>query len=393
MSDNCGTNICVIVGDHSADLHASKIFRKLKTIAPELTVWGAGGDAMKDSGVELIAHLSDYTVIGIVEGLRVLPVLKKLREKLLQEIEARKPSLVLLIDFSGFNLHLAKTIKHKFPNLPIYYFISPQVWGSRPWRMNTIKATIDKMLVIFPFEESLYNSKGISSRFVGHPLTTSEYTPLVLPAEEFFAKHGLDPKKPLITIMPGSRRTEIRRHMPVVIQAINWLAELKPDVQFALSIGSDDLQSRIKDSINRSPAGKLMGSRLVLIKACENRDAMRACKLVWAKSGTTALEVTLEGKPMLIFYRADWLSYFLFLLFKRVRRVAWPNLLAGKELVPELFQLDCRAEKLVRYTIDLFEVPGLEREISSELLALRAQLGEGNFVENCAQELLAKTRS
>jgi lipid-A-disaccharide synthase len=167
---------------------------------------------------------------------------------------------------------------------------------------------------------------------------------------------------------------------------MEWLGRLRPETQFALSQANDDLGRAIATKIAANKQTTINKS-LRLVATSDNYNLLSICDLVWAKSGTTTLEATLYGKPMLIFIRGDWPSYLIFLAFKRVRRLGWPNLLAGKELVPELIQLDCRAEQFVKYTQDLLDVPKLREEISKELLSLRDQLGQGDYANICAQEI------
>ncbi len=303
----------------------------------------------------------------------------------MKEIEKRKPKAVLLIDYGGFNLVLAQTIRTRYKNLPIYYFISPQVWGSRPWRINTIAKNITKMLVIFPFEKSLYADKNIPVSFVGHPLTKNMPTKsALLDRHQFAAKYNLKPEEPIIGIFSGSRKSEIKNLFPITLAAAKQLNKERPYVQFAVSQANQALAQEIQKSISDEPS---VNKLVKLIATEDSYNLMSACDLAWAKSGTTTLELTLFAKPMLIFYRADWLSYLIFLLFKRTQKIGWPNLLAGKELIPELIQLDCSPEKLVQYSKDILDVPGLSKEISQQLQTLKNKLGEGDYAEACASEI------
>jgi lipid-A-disaccharide synthase len=382
-------SLLVVVGDLSADRHASKVLAKLKESAPQLKVWGIGSESMKREGAELLLDCKDFSSIGIVGILKLVPFLIGLRKRLLAEMAVRKPQAVLLVDYGGFNLFFAEGIKKQFPSTPVLYFISPQVWGSRPWRIKTIAKTITKMLVIFPFERTLYEEHKVPVRFVGHPLAqdVESFNVIGNSREEFCHATGLRAKDPIIAVFPGSRKSEIKILMPVLMQGMNWLFSERPNVQFVISEANEDLGKQIRLLFGPVDADK-RNLQPVYISASKNQALLASADLVWAKSGTTTLEVTLFGKPMLVFYRGDWLSYFIFLALKMVRRVSWPNLLAGRELVPELIQLDCRAEQLVKYSRDLLDVPKLREEISAELLSLRDQLGEGDFASACAEEIL-----
>lgn len=382
-------SLFVCAGELSGDQHAACVVAALMRKAPDLRVWGVGGPALEVQGVELLYHCQEFSVLGVVEVLRFLPRLAQIRGEILKEIGKRRPSAVLLVDFGGFNIGLGQALRRQHPDLPIIYFISPQVWGSRPWRADVIARTMTKMLVIFPFEEPLYTKKGMRARFVGHPLARElERQQDTVRREDLLARWQLDPARPLIGVFPGSRRQEIEDLGPVVLTAIEWLLTERPQLQFAMSQASEPLAGVLDALLDKRGFRRLVGKGLTLIPPGENRQLMCASDLVWAKSGTTTLEAALMGKPMLIYYRGNWLSYLLFMLFKRVQHAGWPNILAGGQVVPELFQLDCRPQQLVRYTRDWLDVPGFRAELSGILKAVRTHLGQGDFAENAAAELL-----
>jgi lipid-A-disaccharide synthase len=385
-------NLFVFVGDLSADKHVSKVLSKLKEDAPDLSVWGVGGSEMEAAGAEILYNLQTFSTFGIVEVIRVLPLLQKIKKHILAEIAKRRPQAILLVDFGGFNIHLAQTIRKHYSKeqLPIIYFISPQVWASRPWRINALKATINKMLVIFPFEEKIYRDQGIESYFVGNPYTTNLPKATDLETREAFAaKHGLDPNRPIIGIFPGSRKQEIRDHIPVVLQAVAWVLQERPEVQCVISKANATLDDLIEKLVDKLGYRHLVGDRLKLISPGENYNLMTNCDLAWAKSGSTTLEAAMLGTPMLIFYRSNWISAILIFFFKQIKRVGWPNILAGEGVVPELFQLDCRAEQFVRYTCDWLDVPAFREQTTKRLQSVKAQLGRGEFVSNVSKQILA----
>lgn len=381
-----GKSMMVISGEVSSDNHCAPIFKKLKELYPELRIWGVGGEKMKEAGVEIVYENKQLSVMGAVESLKLVPRLAEIRHDLLNRIKTENTDLVMLIDYGGFNLNMAASIRGQNPNQSILYFISPQVWASRAGRIKKIRKFTSKILVIFPFEEPLFRQNGVPSRFVGHPLLTQIPREKDLPdKEEFCQSYGLDPQKPVLTVFVGSRPREIRDLGPVVLDAITELRQSKPDVQFVVSLTNEVLGKTMRDLASNSGFDE---KTIVYIEAKDNYAAIKSSDLVWAKSGTTTLEVAMFGKPMLIFYRGSWLSFLGVLLFKRIKNVGLPNILAGKLLVPELLQLDCRAQQLVRYTLDLLDVPGLRKEINKELLDLRDQLGKGNYINNCTEEIL-----
>lgn len=382
-------SICIVAGDPSGDKHASKVIAQIRKEKPDLHIWGVGGPEMEKQGVELLKNCAEFAVLGFAGILNKVPMFAKLKMQLLAEIDARKPQMVVLVDFGGFNIALAQAIRPRWRDLPIYYFISPQVWGSRPWRADVLARNVSKMLVIFPFEEPLYLKRGLPARFVGHPLTVNlPERASLLDRGQFCRMHDLDETKSIIGVFPGSRKQEIRDFMPVIAQAITWMTKEKPAAQFVISRTNDVIARLIQIELEKSALANSKTVTVRFIDAPDNYRLMANADVLWAKSGTTTLEAAIYGTPMLIFYKSDWITYTFFLIFKTVHRVGWPNLLSGEELVPELIQLDCRAEQLVRYTSDLIDVPALRQEVSEKLLTLRDQLGQGNFARDAAQEIL-----
>ena len=344
---------------------------------------------MEAQGAQLLHNRAALAIVGILAVLRDFPQLWKVHHDLVRNIVERKPDAVLLMDAGGFNLGFASVVRKKMKDTPIVYFIAPQVWGSRPWRILSIKAAVTKMLVIFPFEEALYKSKGVNASFVGHPLTT-RFTPDLKfsTREEFCQRHNLDPDRPIIGIFPGSRRGEIVAHSKAVFNALNWLRQERPELQFVAAITNEIVRENFIKAADLYGVSEMIGSTIKTISPDENDNLMHHSTLLWTKSGTTTLEAALLGKPMVIFYRGDFISYLILLCFKIVKFVGWPNLLNGEGIVPELIQLDCRAEQLVRYTRDWLDVPGLRAETTARLKVLRSHLGEGDFTDNAADEVL-----
>lgn len=385
-----GKKLMIIAGDVSADKHVGLVLERLKKQAPELEIWGGiGGERMKAAGVEFIYDLREMNSIGLTEVLADLPKVFKRLSDLVNSIKERKPDVLMLVDFGGFNLRVAKRVRKEIPNQKIIYFISPQVWASRPYRIQTIAENISKMLVILPFEEELYKARGVDAKFIGHPLTQQVPKTSQLQGREEFAKaYGLDPSKPIVAVLPGSRKQEIRQHLSMCLRAIEELHEERPDTQFVISKAGEELTALFNAAHGKARTEKALGKNLVYIDGRDNYNLFNNADVIWAKSGTTTLEVSFFGKPMLIFYRGSWLSYGIVVIGKTVKNVGLPNILAGRTLVPELLQLDCRPQQLVRYTRDLLDVPGLRKEISAELKDLRRSLGDNDYITACTNEVL-----
>lgn len=383
-------SLFLMVGDPSADRNVARMIATLKQMSPELQLWGCGGSQMAAQGVEILHNCEEFTTIGVVEIVKRAKFFIELEKQIVQSIIERKPDAILLVDFGTFNLKLATAIRKANLKMPILYFTSPQVWGSRPWRIKTIARTVTKMLVIFPFEVAIYKKNSVPVRFVGHPLLKNMPAREDMPTrEDFCARYKIDPKKPLIGVFAGSRKREVGFFAPISLKAIKELLQENSEFQFAYSAANEKLRTKTIAEISAFGMDHLLEKNLFLVAHEDNLNLISASDLVWAKSGTTTLEVTLFGKPMLIFYRGDWWEYALYSLLKTINFIGMPNILAGERVVPELLQLDCRAEQLVKYTGDMMNVPALRAEISRKLLQLRDQLGQGDYAASLVEEILA----
>lgn len=388
--DEMGKSLFIMVGDPSADRNVARAIPELKRAAPDLHIWGCGGSMMQAQGVEILHNCEDFTVVGITEIVKQFGFFVKLGEEIIENIKKRKPSAVMLVDMGVFNLKLAKKLHTEFPDLKILYFTSPQVWASRPWRIKTIAQNVTKMLVIFPFEVAIYRKNSVPVQFMGHPLLRNIPAPEEMPTkQQFCEKYKMNPDKSVIAVFAGSRKREVKHFMPALANAIKTLATEGYDLQFAFSAANERLKEQTEEALRASNLGDEIGKRIFIVGKEDNLSLMNICDFAWAKSGTTTLEVTLFGKPMLIFYRVAWYEYALYCTFKTLNLGGMPNILAGYRVVPELIQLDCRGEQLVKYTRDLINVPGLRTDVSRKLLTLRDQLGKGDYAQNLAEEILA----
>src|SRR3989339_1116286 len=228
-------NIFIVTGEHSGDIHASFVVKELKKLIPDVNIAGVGGLEMKKAGVHLIHDHSDMAVLGL-DSFKKIPHHIKLAKDILSYLENKfKPDAVLLIDYGGFNLRLAKELKKR--KYKVLYYISPQIWGSRKGRVKKIKAYIDKMMLILPFEEKIHRNCGVNGEYVGHPLKSQ--LPKGLSKEEFCKKYNLDPNKPVISIFPGSRKIEIKLLLKIFYETALKIKETQSDVQFCLAQSSN----------------------------------------------------------------------------------------------------------------------------------------------------------
>ena len=314
----------IITGEYSGDIHASHVARELKKLYPDVVIEGIGGENLKNAGVKLFTDHSKMSAVGL--SFKIIFDHITLGKRLVDYLENEfKPDLVLCIDYGAFNLNISKFLKKA--GIKVFYYIPPQVWASRKWRINTIKKYIDKVLCIFPFEKSMYDSYGIDTHYCGHPLVSQ--LPPKANRDEFFEKHGFDKNKKLVSIFPGSRVFELKQLMGVFIKTAEKLRKDHPDLQFCVSHApnlSDEVYNKY-----------LKETDFKVIKG-ENQALLSCSDALILASGTVALEACLYQVPMIIAYRGPWLFYMIYLMVRCIKKVSLPNIIADKMIVPEIIQ-------------------------------------------------------
>ncbi len=318
------TKLFIITGEHSGDIHASHVVNELRKQHVDLEIEGIGGENLQAAGVKLF---SDQKKMGAV-GLSLKIILdhvtlgKRLVDYLVKEY---KPDLVLCIDYGAFNLNISKFLKKA--GIKVFYYIPPQIWATRKWRINAIKKNIDKVLCIFPFEKELYESNGIETVYCGHPLVSQ--LPKRAKRDEFFEKYGLDPEKKLVSVFPGSRVFELKQLMNTFVQSAKKIQKEHDDVQICIS-HAPNLSDEVFDKYLKETDFKVIKG--------DNQALLSCSDALILASGTVALEACLYKTPMIIAYRGPWLFYFIYLLVRCISRVSLPNIIADKNIVPELIQ-------------------------------------------------------
>jgi len=368
--------ILLSCGEASGDLYCSELARELKRIEPGIQCFGLAGAASARAGVELLVRLEQVSVIGLVEVVAKLPALRRALSTLVDAAARRRPAAAVLIDFSGFNLRLGRRLKAL--GVPVVYYVSPQVWAWRAGRIRTIKNTVDRMLVILPFEEALYQSAGVPVRFVGHPLVD-----LVRPREDrssFLGRLGLDPARLLVVVMPGSRRSELALHLPILVQATERLDAARPDLQFLF------LKAPTVDSAAFRPVEA--ASARVRIAEAVNYEALAHAAVAVVASGTATVEAALSDTPMVVVYQVGALTYLLGRPLVKVPHYAMVNLIAGRPLVPELIQDRMTAEAVAEEVLRLLH-PAAAAAMRQGLAEVRTKLGAGGASRRAAEEVLA----
>ncbi|MBN1223432.1 MAG: lipid-A-disaccharide synthase, partial [Candidatus Aminicenantes bacterium] len=325
--------------------------------------------------VQILYPVTDLSVMGIFELFSHLPRLKRIFDRIKKEVRTKKPAAALLIDSPDFNLRMAKVLKRE--SVPVLYYISPTVWAWRKGRLKTIKKFVDRMMLIFPFEETFYRENGVEGVYVGHPLCESLKTELS--REEFLCKHGIRPDKKIICLMPGSRMSEIKYHMPILMKSTQKMAEdFSAECILVLAEGLDE----------RNISEHLQGGLKNVHVLKEDRyESMAYSDLILTSCGTANLEAALLGTPFITFYRISPWSYKLGLPFVKTRTYSIVNILAGRRIVPELIQTQFTVANLLNEAARILESHALRTEMSEQFKRIRDTLGTKKASENASAEL------
>lgn len=329
--------IFIVTGEYSGDIHAGMVAKELKKLIPDIEIEGIGGENLKNAGVKLFCDQKKMGAVGISPKIILdhLTLGKRVVDYLTKEY---KPDLVLLTDYGAFNLSISKFLKKA--GIKIFYYIPPQVWASRPWRINTIKKNIDKVLCIFPFEKELYETHGIKTHYCGHPLVSQ--LPEKANREAFLSKHGFDPNKKLVSIFPGSRVFELKQLMTVFLKSAKILQKKHPDLQFCISHAPN---------LSDKDYNKYLKNTDIKVIKGENQALLSVSDALILASGTVALEAALYETPMIIAYRGPWIFYLIYLLVRCLKMVSLPNIITNKIIVPEIIQASVKPDN-ISYNIE-----------------------------------------
>ena len=356
----------IVAGEASGDLHGAELSRELMTLDRSLTLSGIGGDGMAAAGVNLHCDISRLAVMGLIEVISRLKDIRAAMKMVEKQFQANRPDLLVLIDYPGFNLELARRAK-KY-NIPVLYYISPKIWASREGRIKNIKKYVDRIAVILPFEKKFYQKHGVEVDFVGNPLLDKVHT--TLQPNEFKSRYEIDSDATVIGIMPGSRKQEIAKLLPVFIQTALLLIKKIKKCTFLLPLAETLTEDDLKGH-------GLEDERLDIRIIKENRyDTMAACDAAMAASGTLTMELAILQVPMVVCYRVAALTYFLAKPFMKVEHVSLVNLVAGKEVVPELLQSRATPENIYREILPLLNNSEIRDAMKQELADVSKQLGE-----------------
>jgi len=367
----------LVVGEASGDVHGAQLIQALMAREPGLKAYGVAGELLQQTRFEVLASVAGLTGMGLVELAGNARNLWRAYWLLRRTLRERKPDLLVLIDFPEFNLRLARLAKGL--GIPVLYYVSPQIWAWRRGRVRQIARLVDQMAVVFPFEVSFYEQYGVKVSFVGHPLLNA--VRVVHGREVVLPKLGLDPAKPTVALLPGSRRREVEFHLPVMLEAAARLRRER-DVQFvcvrASTVDAQDVACMLKKSSFSMP-----------VVETERYDALNAADLVWTASGTATLETALLLKPMIIVYRLSRLTYLLARLLVKVDHIGMVNLIADERIVPELVQDDLKPERIIEESRILLDNQTVRVRIVEKLTRLRERLGSPGAADRVAEMALA----
>jgi lipid-A-disaccharide synthase len=364
----------IVAGEASGDLHGGNLVQAMRRIDPGLSFYGVGGKRMQAAGVELLADAADMAVVGLTEVAFKLGMILKVMRRLKVSLVEKKPDLIILIDYPDFNLPLARTARKQ--GIKVLYYISPQVWAWRKGRIGTIRKTVERMVVILPFEEKFYRDAGVDVTFVGHPLldeVRKKYT-----RSEAVKRFGLREDAITVAVLPGSRRSEVAVLLPEMLRACRILTEKISPLQFVLPIAGTLDPGFVRDIIRQYPL------RVNVIQD-EIYDVISVSEAAMVASGTATLETALLETPMVVVYKVSGLSYAVGRRFIRVDHISLVNLIAGRTVVPELIQADANPERIAAEIREILTRRGKAREMKAALAEIREKLGMPGASERTAR--------
>ncbi len=372
----------IVTGEASGDLHGARLVEALQKLLPGARFCGMGGEELAAAGVEILFDAGKISVMGIVEVVARGADIFRAQRILRRQLRARKPDLLIIIDLPDFNLLLASCAKKL--GIPVYYYICPQVWAWRSGRVKTLRQRVDGLGVILPFEESFYRDHGIAAHYVGHPLLDS--VAVCKDRQQFLAENGLDSSRKYIGLLPGSRKREVAGLLPVFLEAALLIQQLSAEppvflLPQASTISMDDLRQAGLEEYQKKIDLRVMPK--------ERYETMAACSAVIAASGTVTLELAILHIPMVVTYRLSGLTYILSKLLVKLDFFCLVNLVAGREIVPELLQDEVSAERIAAEILPLLAEGGRRQQMLDGLAEVNAALGTPGASARVARDIIA----
>ncbi len=353
----------IITGEYSGDKHAADVVKQIKKINPDIEIEAVGGVNLASEGVKLFCDHSKMSAMGFNLNiiLNHINLGKRIAKYLKDEF---KPDMVLMVDYGGFNLNLSKVIsKYGFK---IYYYIPPQIWASRKWRLDTVKKNIDKVITIFPFEKKMYEQAGVDVEFVGHPLL--DEMPEKTDRNSFYKEFGFDNNKKLVSIFPGSRVFEVKNLLKIFLDSACIIQKNNPNVQYAIAQAPS-----IKDGLLLPLLSKYKHLNIKILKN-KNYELLSVSDALILASGTVALEAAIYNTPMIISYKGPWVLYFIYLIVRCIKKVSLPNIITDKDIVPELLQSKAKPQIIACEILKILENDEYRQKMSNSLKNVKQEL-------------------
>lgn len=372
------SKIMISVGEASGDLHGASVANALKTIQPDIKIFGMGGQAMRAAGVDVVYDIADLGVIGFVEVIKNLPKLFTLRDNLAELMERERPDALVIIDYHGFNIRLAKIAKSK--GIPVISYICPKVWAWGRSRAKEVAETVEKVAAIFPFEVDVYREAGANVTFVGNPLL--DIVKPTMSKDEAYTYFGANSQEPLVLLLPGSRQNEIINLLPVMLEAAEKIAVKVPNCQFFLPVASTISREMLQNVTNQYNV-------TVILTEKNTYDLMNIADMAIAASGTVTLEASLMNLPTVVIYKIAAISYLIGKMIIKIPYISLPNIVAGRKIVPELVQYDLSADNITKEALPILTEPSVRTAMLNDLAEIRQKLGSAGAVERVAREILA----
>ena len=368
--------ILISAGEASGDIHAAAVTRELKKIAPETEVFGMGGDCLREAGGEVLFDIKEHGVMGFAEIICKLPALFKLKNAFAKVMEERRPDCLVVVDYPGFNMRLAKLAKSM--GIPVVSYISPSAWAWHKSRARSVAQIVNKVAAIFPFEYEVYKAAGADTEFVGHPLV--DIVKPHLTQADAWEKAGKQAGRDLILLLPGSRLMEIQKMLPTMLQAAKLILEKRPDTDFTMPRAKTIPLEMLENMV------KAAGVPVKIIEG-DNYDVMFSADLALATSGTVTLEAALCGLGSVIVYKTSPITAFIARRVINIPDIGLPNIVAGRHILPELLQEDFTPARLQQEALTLLE-PERNAQMKKDLAYVKERLGASGAVHRVAELVL-----
>ncbi len=375
--------ILTIIGEASGDLHGGNVLVKLKKINPSLKIIGTGGKLFQSIADKTYHFIEEMEVVGLIEVFKSWKKLKAILQKMTALLDSELPDAVFLVDYVGFNLRFAEQAKKR--KIPVYFYISPQIWAWKKKRIQKIRDYVDKLIVLFPFEKKYFANRGMQVECFGHPLLDIVKTSSS--KEKCFHKFHLSLSKKLVCLLPGSRQQEIKKHLPVLLKTVPLLARKDKNVQFVCITASKEALIVAK-AVFSSQKNSVQKNQQKVFFVCEDSyNLISYAALALTSSGTVTLETAILETPMIIFYQANSLSYFIFKYLFKIRIIGLPNIVMGKKFVPELVQSNFTPQKLTQKSLEILQKKTIYQKMTTHFPSLKKKLGTKGAYKNTAKYL------